>query len=610
MNTTASKAKFFKKRTMFKIVNFFILSGILFLLNSTNVLAGCEDPYLKRSPGGDVPTTDITKVSNCPHLTYQDGNGIPCQSCCSDRAYTKTEYCSNLQYFKAIAGGEIRVYAQGAFFKVSDTHGHHFSRQGNTTDIGSGIEILAGDDLLIQLGEYNATDGPGWRTYNSIKDGSKNNFFINAKADALTKGYTILSEQLWADALTSSRYDSYDFDDLGIVVAVKNTLVPPTCGSFSLSLNTPTNVSTPGSPIFLGEQVLFQTSSGVGDSTLYNFISNTFSPLSLPGCSPKLNNPQTCQILNKATTDNPTHAVWQHKYKNCNGAGCSEICIAEKDLDIFPYPGFLITEIGDTFLRGPTSGKALDQIKFPSTQVFSKYTFGSGKPISQHTPNNAANLSFKSYLLMSYNDSNNTFDYPWLSKRLLSDPRLTEDTLSINVGFNTVFTQTNFDSLKTNKIKLVHVNNDFTIKADPITHKILCKYPTMFLIEGNLILYPDLNIEGDNACMFIVKESTTIRQENINDRINTFIITGNYFSEYANGTLTNVGGVINWNNDHSVQYYKRNKNLLVIDYNLVDKINPSEIFNYEGARYIYHFGTYLENPFFLSIKEIQYTSNL
>jgi hypothetical protein len=614
---------------MFKLLSLVCFSVILLMMATVKVSAKtCEEDYLNMHPGGVVPTTNSSLVSNCTVLTTVGPHtGIEVNwsnhTCYNKTPNLTTTYCDNENGGTpsvAIAAGEIVVYSTGTNFIKIQSGGHQYNSTGEKFGQLTGINILAGDQFVVRYGELGSNDGAGWRAY----DGNvAHSDFQNFENDAAAHGYTILSEESWADASyktnnMASFYDTYDFDDAAIMIAVKATLVKPACSALTVAQNLPTNITSTGYPIYLGDNASFSVYNQSGDASLYHFISNTYSPaVSLSSCNPQLGGTtQTCGVLNKVNTDNPTQVTWYHNYQNCNGAGCSDTCTAQINFNIYPYPGFLKTDKGDTYLRGVADPvkKALDQIKFPLTapiQAFSKFTFSSGQAQNLHYPSGSQGeyLSFKKYLLFSYNDINNTYDYSWLATKLLSDPKLTSHKQTITVTGNTNFSQTNLDDLLNNGIKLVQVTNDLTLDSSSSPGKTLhCKYPTIFIIGGDLYINPNLVIDGDNGCMFVVNGKTTIRKINANDQVNAFIITGNYYSDLGDGTLTVKGGVINQNSVYATAYYKRNKNLLVVDSGSIDKTNPSETLIYEGARYINLFGAYLQEPFTMSIRETQYTS--
>jgi len=148
----------------------------------------------------------------------------------------------------------------------------------------------------------------------------------------------------------------------------------------------------------------------------------------------------------------------------------------------------------------------------------------------------------------------------------------------------------------------VYYSQDNTVVPDPaVTYH--CTRDSIFLIEGDLTLYPDFVNDGDSACMFIVKGTTYIRengdQEDNQDIVDAFIITTNFVSdkEHSDDQLIINGGLIIGNNANFLRNINYNSTLTLHPY------TPSELIKYEGARYISKFNKILKVPTTLTIKE-------
>jgi hypothetical protein len=128
-----------------------------------------------------------------------------------------------------------------------------------------------------------------------------------------------------------------------------------------------------------------------------------------------------------------------------------------------------------------------------------------------------------------------------------------------------------------------------------------CNSKTIFFVSGNLIVNTNFNINGNNACLFIVKQDTNIKPDV--SYLKAFVITNGFASQFGIKQLILKGGLI----VQSTNEFSRNVNAEVTYTNMVQKTVPSEVLTYEGARYIKLLGNLLSEPTPLSIREIQYT---
>jgi hypothetical protein len=166
------------------------------------------------------------------------------------------------------------------------------------------------------------------------------------------------------------------------------------------------------------------------------------------------------------------------------------------------------------------------------------------------------------------------------------------------------------------RVVVEKVSGDLTLKS------ITCDTKTIFLITGNLQIEPELliseptagaaaivNVPSNmNGCLFIVKNKTTVgigtnkvppaSNQAIYDQVRSFIITDKFESsvDATNNGLQIRGGVItNQNNT-----FKRDIGIVL------NQTAPSEIFRYDGGRYIYIFGKILTDTIDFSIKEVPF----
>ncbi len=160
------------------------------------------------------------------------------------------------------------------------------------------------------------------------------------------------------------------------------------------------------------------------------------------------------------------------------------------------------------------------------------------------------------------------------------------------------------------------------VTGNLVLRSITCDTKTIFLINGNLQLEPEFLISEPtvgaaaivnvptnmNGCIFIVKNQTTVgigtnkvppaSNQAVYDQLRAFIITDSFISsaDATNNGLQVRGGVIT-NQSNS---FRRDIGIVL------NQTAPSEIFRYDGGRYIYIFGKILTDTIDFSIKEVPF----
>ncbi len=508
-------------------------------------------------------------------------------------------YCTRNSTITATSDGEIVIHgiSNGAkgYLRVK-ANGETFTGNLLSFPVSTGIIVSKGDIIhIIAASDANEGKwGPGWRLLVSPE--------IYNLANAA--GDTPLVGQSWSDSLTTSIYDSYDFNDIKILPAIRK---PPKCTDIYVNLIT-NNLNK----IYLGENATLQVDVDITDIALrYEKISNIFDPVIILGgnCELNPNTENNCQVISKAISANPTKVTWTNYYKVCKGTSCSSSCSAQTNFDIFPFPGILRTQKGNVYIGKPsinnTPQAIMNQSRYKSYYEknnllkFSTFNFAfNTDSITDHNPSDAAILSDKQYILNKYNDSNH---YESVYKRFA--PRVRSSNLIKNIltyNTNTTFSDIDFQTFGDNNSQLIDIVSGSNLT---INENVKCRSKTIFLVEGNLNITPNFEIEGDNACLFIVKGRADVftNSAGIDGIIQAFIITDEFRSVSSNKKITIEGGVV----ARSTKFDK-NVNLNVINMNDLEKDTASEDLSFEGARYIKHFGNILSNPFLLSIREKQY----
>jgi hypothetical protein len=253
---------------------------------------------------------------------------------------------------------------------------------------------------------------------------------------------------------------------------------------------------------------------------------------------------------------------------------------------------------------------------------FSSSIFGSNsvEPTAQ-TPSCGGNAQFcttKNYLLLDYSDANSiALPSSWYAyfQSLNSSPKV-----NIVTGASTFADAMASPQLSNTVVNLINISGNFAVAAGS-----QCKYANIFLISGNLNITPNLTLtnQDTSGCLFIVGGTTKVLQgstasqscalspshidetkiANPTAKIQAFIMTEGFSTDFnptSKAQLSIKGGVITNNIDAGLN---RNINSeLCMFPNL-----PSEVIDYEGARYIKLFRDVLSDPAMVSIREIQYT---
>jgi hypothetical protein len=556
---------------------------------------------------GVDPVTDPTQPSNCASRIDHINYGV--QNVGSFGGYPKTAvtasyghryyYCGQNGQITAPSGGEVVVYARTVYLRVVGPGGvGTFQRTNPTETTGylTGITVTAGQRFNVHTGEYNYTDGIGWRKYSP---GTADSFFNAARNDANANGYIVISEQIWGDAQTGSNYDSFDFNDMAILVAVKPAAVPPSCAENSVTLSA--NPINDSNYLYLSESMRFTVSQGL-DPSIYRNPTNTFKTNTAvdigfaSACSPSQNNQKDCQVTNKVTSGT-TAVTWTHTYQNCVvGTGvCSPTCTRTLTFNIYPYPGVTTTTGGDVYIRNSLNQKRLSA--FPGFAV-SRFSFVTQNTQANMIPNqvNASTfLSGTNKLMFGYNDVNYAGNYySQIYPIITENETLKAHYLALGSGGTTNLTQAMLDSYQTSASdkRLINVSGSLTIPAG-----LVCKSATIFLISGNLTVTPNFTIQGDNACLFIVAGTTTINQV-ANGQVVGYFLSGGFETVTGDGQLTLKGGF-----ESASTTFNRNINRNVVQAASINKSIASERFIYEGGRYYKHFKEYLGNTISTSVRE-------
>jgi hypothetical protein len=282
------------------------------------------------------------------------------------------------------------------------------------------------------------------------------------------------------------------------------------------------------------------------------------------------------------------------------------------------HPGYIKTTNGVSYINGidnqPNFNTTLPD-SF-SSSVFGSHTFSPSDQIPS-CEGSALFCTTKNYLLLGYSDSNSiSLPSSWYTyfQRLNTSPKV-----NIVPGLSTLANVMASSELSSTVVNLINVTGDFTVAAGQ------CKYANIFLISGNLYITPNLTLADQNTsgCLFIVAGNTVIRQGTTPSQvcfggashidttdvasptanIQAFIMTEGFSTDenpISKAQLAIKGGLIT-NNTSAGLNRNINSDMCMFP-NL-----PSEVINYEGARYIKLFRDVLSDPAMVSVREIQYT---
>jgi hypothetical protein len=574
-------------------------------------------------------SSSIAYCSNKTSITVLVSDDVYVQNnlCSNYRNWTTLTYCPPGYGATAKATGYLWVYSEKAVY----VNGFYFGASKGTN---TGIYVTAGQSLSVTMAEGLFTSSPGW-----MYDGT--NIYA---ATIAARGQILSSAQAWADNGTSLNYDTYDFNDARVALAIKSATVA--CGESCTStsqcttnnscilnrcqIDVPEGYSRSGFCSLLQKCLPTDIDLSSNPNDLYPFINNT-SPLIL-GVNTSVNLARTgptsfanyTMVSNelsynsafKCTWDslnsksknasvkcdvdaippNGEQVIWTHKWCNSdNNTLCTtgNTCSKSLNIQIDPYGAYLKTDLGITYIKG-----ALTLPRFPVSatpeQKFSKYNYSSSGPNSTSVPIGTTWLSTKDYLLFNYYDENSFYNsnesaiYEYVKSRLSIDAKTT------TIGQDTTLSDSNYNNI-------VGINDVVFITGNLTLTSAMCNSKTAFFISGNLTFNSNFDTTGNNACLFVVKGKTIVSPSV--SKIRAFIISNGFTSAQGATKLTLTGGLIT----QGINAFNRNINIANTTRVSIDKETPSELFIYEGARYIKLLGFLLYDSTDLSIKEIQYS---
>jgi hypothetical protein len=363
---------------------------------------------------------------------------------------------------------------------------------------------------------------------------------------------------------------------------------------FMLGINTNITLSRTGG-IALPNYVMVSNTQIDSNNTSINAFNCNWTTLSGTAQKTSVN----CTIDRKPAYPNTT-VNWIHSWCNTDNGSCTnrKVCSTTAlPINIDPYGAYLQTNLGNTHIKG-----TLTMPRFPTstTSKLSTYNYSTGTNILSNTW-----LSSKSYLLLNYNDANNFYNSSGLSNIYeYLQSRLSIAAKTTTTGPNPTLSDSTYNSIVgTNDA--VFVTGNLTISSTS------CKSKTAFFVSGNLNINSDFNTTGNNSCLFIVKGATIVSPSV--STITAFIITNSYntqlFASAPFPTQTQLkltGGLI----IQTGNSFNRNINYNVTEASALSvtaRTTPSELYIYEGARYIKLLGALFYDSTNYSIKEIQYS---
>ena len=559
----------------------------------------CEEDYLKDNPGGTVPTTNPALQSNCTSITSRSGLAvhlISYNNCSSPPTWYTVEYCRRGTPFITYATGEVILYSQDLFYRIENSRGDGYQGFGKISGVATGVMVNAGESMYFWVGEYNQKDALGWRAYIDQGDPTMQVFFNMALADAASKGYTVISLQTWADQETPSVYDSHDFDDESALIAIKKSIIDCNNSDVVLSSN-PSNVS----PLTLGvNNNVTLTRTGTVPLLKYVMNSNSVNTVNAFGCTwSQLQGRDaikqvTCTVDRKPPYPE-TAVTWTHTWCNTNNASCNpaidKICSASLVLNINPYGPYLKTDLGTSYIKGN-----LDLPRFPlsplSTQSFSKYIYSTK---GLNTPLADSWLSEKNYRLTNYDDINGRPDfYEYIKSNIVMSAKTVTKPGDVSLS-------------DLNYPGIVGSNDVVIVEGNLTLSSANCNSKTIFFVAGNLYIDTNFDTSGNNACLFVVAGGTLVRP--VVSLVKAFVITNSFTSEESTIQLVLNGGLI----VQTANTFSRNYNRDITEASVLTvlrKTTPSELFNYEGARYLKLLGFLLNGSATMTIRETQYVKGL
>jgi hypothetical protein len=309
----------------------------------------------------------------------------------------------------------------------------------------------------------------------------------------------------------------------------------------------------------------------------------------------------------------PWSITWKTTDKVCN-ALTSNSCPWSNTITATNRPSYMKTVNGVSYIRTQNNQPYFNTV-LPDN--FSTSIFGSNRASTMdQTPNctgTAIHCTKSNYLLLSYADSNFvTNPITWYS--YLKGPlerNLTANVVNWTGAGNLAAVMAS--PLSDTKVNVIKINGDLTATGQ-------CHGQNIFLISNNLTITPDLTIANTatDACLYIVNGTTRVlastkiamtcggdhidirTEASPKDEIRAFIITTDFTTNASSVQLYVTGGII-------TNTFNNGLNRKVNTDSCLFPNLPSEVMDYEGARYIKAFNKILGDTVTTSIREIQYT---
>ncbi len=275
---------------------------------------------------------------------------------------------------------------------------------------------------------------------------------------------------------------------------------------------------------------------------------------------------------------------------------------------------------------GNVYSRTFDQTLLKDGQLISNSSVHDGKeaylstdlfiqPIGSATPNRS---SQRNAYLNSYVDQNSKYRaevtwFQYFSQYLNNSSRT--DIVINNLTSNTITAENTSEIYADpSKVTIHKYSGDLNLDVER------CDTKSIFLVEGNLNINPDLVAVGfDNGCMFVVSGTTTIQRGNSlgssdgvpvtnYDQVHGYFITNAFETlEDPDGDgLFILGGIVDTDlNESGAEFMKLRRSLGPVR----NQYSPSEIIEYD-PRYLYIFGDLLTYPYGYTIRESQFIRTL
>jgi hypothetical protein len=325
------------------------------------------------------------------------------------------------------------------------------------------------------------------------------------------------------------------------------------------------------------------------------FNCGTWAPLQLRSSPASV----TCSVDSMPPFTEPrTPVTWTHSWCNTDNGSCTgkKTCSVTLPIKIDPYYAYLQTDLGNTHISGNLTmpGFPIRPLSEEKLAAYNYSTNGTTIPMSAIP----TWLSTKNYLLFNYSDANVYHNssgvsaiYEYVKSRLSVAAKTVSKTADL------ILTNTNYSEV-TNNYDTVDITGNLTLSSAS------CNSKTIFFVSGNLIINSNFDTNGDNSCLFVVKGSTSVGPSV--SSIEAFIITDGFISQLSPTQLILTGGLI----IQGTNTFNRNINIEHTVVGDIVKTTPSELFIYEGARYIKLIGFLLYDSTSYNIKEIQYSGKV